>query len=124
MPFGLTNASATFQAYINEALVGLFDVICVIYIDDILIYNNSAEKHEEQVRKILIKFRNYNLYVKLSKYKFSIIEIEFLKYIIGTVDVSIDPRRIIIIKKWKKPASYHKLQIFLGFANFYRRFIF
>jgi hypothetical protein len=42
MPVGLSDAPATFQAYINEALEGLFDTICIIYLDDILIYGGGA----------------------------------------------------------------------------------
>ena len=45
MPFGLTNSPATFQAYINKALSGLVDVICVVYLDDILIYSENLEDH-------------------------------------------------------------------------------
>ena len=45
MPFGLSNAPATFQAYISQALVGLVDTICVIYLDDILIYLEDEALH-------------------------------------------------------------------------------
>ena len=45
MPFGLANAPATFQAYINCALVGLVDVICIVYLDDILIYSDDERAH-------------------------------------------------------------------------------
>ena len=45
MPFGLANASTTFQAYINKALRGLIDVICVVYLDDILIYSSDPAHH-------------------------------------------------------------------------------
>lgn len=49
MPFGLTNAPATFQAYINEALRGLLDDICVAYMDDIMIFSRSRDKHKTHV---------------------------------------------------------------------------
>jgi hypothetical protein len=45
MPFRLMNSLATFQAYINKALSGLVDVICVVYLDDILIYSENLEDH-------------------------------------------------------------------------------
>ena len=53
MPFGLSNAPATFQAYINHALVGLVDVTCVVYLDDILIYSENPEDHTKAVREVL-----------------------------------------------------------------------
>ena len=40
-----TNSPAIFQAYINKALSGLVDVICVVYLDDILIYSENLEDH-------------------------------------------------------------------------------
>ena len=53
MPFGLSNAPATFQAYINHALVGLINVTCVVYLDDILIYSEDLAQHTEAVRRVL-----------------------------------------------------------------------
>ena len=45
LPFGLANAPATFQAYINQALAGLVDVTCIVYLDDILIYSDDLTMH-------------------------------------------------------------------------------
>jgi transposase InsO family protein len=123
MPFGLTNAPATFQAYINEALGDLLDITCVAYLDDILIYSDNVEEHEGHVRQVLERLRKYGLFAKLSKCEFSVTEVEFLGYIIGTAGVSMDPRRVATIREWKEPQSYREIQVFLGFANFYRRFV-
>jgi hypothetical protein len=57
MPFRLTNISATFQSYINKALKGLLDDICVTYIDDIMIYNIIREEHTKYIRMILDRLR-------------------------------------------------------------------
>jgi hypothetical protein len=62
--------------------------------------------------------------VKLSKYKFSIDAIDFLSYRIRTAGVSMDMSRVRTIQEWPKPESYRDIQIFIGFCNFYRRFIF
>jgi hypothetical protein len=123
MPFGLTNAPATFQAYINEASSDLLDIICVAYLDDIVVYSESVEEHEDHVRQVLDRLRKYSLYCKLSKCQFSTTEMEFLGFIVGTAGVSMDPRRVATVRDWPPPESYHDIQIFLGFANFYRRFI-
>ena len=87
MPFGLTNAPATFQAYINEALGDLLDVICVVYLDDILIFSKSETEHAEHVRQVLERLRQYSLYVKLSKCAFSVKEVEFLSFIVSIASV-------------------------------------
>ena len=101
----------------------LLDITCVMYLDDILIYNDNVEKHKEHVRQVLERLRKYGLFVKLSKCEFSVTEVEFFSYIIETAGVSMDPRRVVIIKEWKEFQSYREIQVFLRFANFYRRFV-
>lgn len=125
MPFGLTNAPATFQAYINRALAGLVDHLCVVYLDDILIYTHSdeLEEHWRAVREVLARLQRAELYCNLEKCKFATDRVEFLGFIVGTDGVSADPERIRTITEWPVPKSIKDIQIFLGFANFYRRFI-
>jgi hypothetical protein len=123
IPFNLTNAPATFQAYINETLNNYLDTFCVAYIDDICIYNDSLEKHEEHVRKVLDRLRKYGLYAKLSKCEFHKIEIQFLGFSMGIAGVSMNQAKVKIILKWPIPQNFRDIQIFMGFANFYRRFI-
>lgn len=67
MPFSLTNTPAQFQAYINEALAGLINVTCVVYLDNILIFSNTEEEHVLHIKEILQRLRQAKLFVKLSK---------------------------------------------------------
>jgi transposase InsO family protein len=123
MPFGLANAPATFQAYINEALADLVDVICVVYLDDILIYSDDPEDHQTHVSQVLDRLREKGLYAKPSKCVFSTKEVEFLGFIVNTEGVVMEPSRIETIRDWPVPTSFREVQVFLGFANFYRRFV-
>jgi RNase H-like domain found in reverse transcriptase/Reverse transcriptase (RNA-dependent DNA polymerase)/Integrase zinc binding domain/Chromo (CHRromatin Organisation MOdifier) domain len=123
MPFGLTNAPASFQAYINEALKPLLDRTCIAYIDDIMVFSERVEDHAKHVREVLDRLRQYDLFVKISKCAFSVKEVEFLGYIVNTSGVKMDPARVATIVEWPTPRSYREIQVFLGFANFYRRFI-
>jgi hypothetical protein len=123
MPFGLTNTPATFQAYINKALSRLVDYFVVVYLNDILIYSKLGEDHYAYVRIVIERLRKHKLYAKLSKCFFNVEEVEFLGFIMGSIGVKPDPDRILTIEKWPKPKSFYKVQVFLGFANFYRRFI-
>jgi hypothetical protein len=50
MPFGLTNILIIFQAYVNEALTELFNIIYIIFLNDICIYNDLIEKYKKYVR--------------------------------------------------------------------------
>ncbi|KFY17373.1 hypothetical protein V491_05014, partial [Pseudogymnoascus sp. VKM F-3775] len=123
MPFGLTNAPATFQAYINQALVGLVDVICVIYLDDILVFSEDPEEHIASVRRVLDRLRTHRLYANLAKCAFREREVEFLGFLIGPYGITMDPSRVATVSEWPTPKSTWDVQVFLGFANFYRRFI-
>src|ERR1700732_5047231 len=119
---GLTNAPTTFQAYINRALSGLVDSICIVYLDDILIYSNTREEHERHVREILERLRRFGLYANLKKCIFFAEEVEFLGFIVGRQGIRMDPTRVESITSWPQPKSIHDVQVFLGFVNFYRRF--
>ena len=96
----------------------------VIYLDNILIYFKLGEDYYTYIRIVIERLRKHKLYTKLSKYFFNIKEVKFLGFIISFIRVKLDPNRILIIKKWPKPESFYKVQVFLGFANFYQRFIY
>jgi Reverse transcriptase (RNA-dependent DNA polymerase) len=98
MPFGLTNASTTFQSYINEALRGYLNIFYIIYLNNIMMYLERVKDYKEYVRKVLERLQQYNLYIKLSKYLFSIKELEFLDYIMRILGISMDYRRVAIIR--------------------------
>ncbi|KAF4301497.1 hypothetical protein GTA08_BOTSDO10546 [Botryosphaeria dothidea] len=123
MPFGLTNAPATFQAMINDTLREYLDVFCTAYLDDILIYSETLEEHQEHVEKVLKKLQERKLQVKPEKCAFHVQEVEFLGFIIRPGEVIIDPKKVDSILSWPIPKNLREVQSFLGFANFYRRFI-
>lgn len=123
MPFGLTNAPATFQNYIHIALRGLLDLFCVAYLDDILVFSGDRESHTRHLHQVLERMRQAELYAKPSKCVFYQNQVEFLGYVVSQEGISMDPRRVNTIVSWEMPRSYHDVQVFLGFCNFYRRFI-
>lgn len=125
MPFGLANAPATFQAFMNKVLAGLLDDVCVVYLDDILIYTHSEdiEQHWRAVRAVLARLRSADLFANIAKCNFASRKVEFLGFVVGTEGVSADPKKVATITDWPQPTTVRELQVFLGFANFYRRFI-
>ncbi|KAF5230292.1 hypothetical protein FAUST_9880 [Fusarium austroamericanum] len=123
MPFGLTNAPATFQHYIHQALRGLVDTICIVYLDDILIYSKNREEHTQHVKEVLKRMRAAELYAKPSKCSFFQDQVEYLGYILSAKGIAMDPARVETIRQWKEPGTFREVQVFLGFCNFYRRFI-
>ena len=72
---------------------------------------------------MLERLRDFQLYISLKKYSFCTEEVEFLNFIVSTTEIKIDPCRVKSIYSWSKPTTFREVQIFLDFANFYRRFI-
>ena len=97
--------------------------MCVIYLDDILIYSTSVEKHPKDVVEVVERLRQYKLYANLAKCVSETTEVDFLGFRVGVDGVSIDPQRTAAIVEWPEPTTFRELQQFLGFANFFRKFI-
>jgi len=124
VPLGLTNAPAVFQRFMNDIFSDLLDVYVVIYLDDILIYSDNPEQHSAHVREVLSRLRKHDLYCKPEKCEFHATKIEFLGYVVSPDGIFMDPGKVKTIQDWPEPKNLRQLQSFLGFANFYRRFIY
>ncbi|KAJ1577334.1 hypothetical protein NDA12_006334 [Ustilago hordei] len=123
MPFGLANAPAHFQSFINDIFRDIIGIYVVVYLDDFLIFSDTEEAHVKHVTEVLTHLRSNRLFAKLSKCEFHTKTVEFLGYIIKPTGIEMDPEKVHTVKEWPMPESIHDIQRFLGFANFYRRFI-
>ena len=123
LPFGLCNAPAVFQCLVNDVLRDMINVFCVIYLDDILIFSKNLSDHVQHVRMVLRRLLENRLFVKAEKCEFHVESVEFLGHIIHQGKVSTDPKKVDAVRNWPAPQSRKDLQRFLGFANFYRRFV-
>jgi hypothetical protein len=61
---------ATFQSYINQALAGLVDVSCIVYLDDILVFSDNPEEYERHILEVLERLKAADLYVNRDKCEF------------------------------------------------------
>jgi hypothetical protein len=123
MPFGLTNAPATCMRLVNNLLRKYLDNYCVAYLDDILIFTETLEEHIKTVQEILQILMDAGILLKPSKCEFHVTETEFLGYIVSTTGLKMSPNKVKEVLEWKQPTTVKEMQSFLGFANFYRRFI-
>ncbi len=123
MPFGLVNSPSIFQSFINDVFRDMLNKYVIVYIDDILIYSESLEEHIQQVRAVLKRLIQHQLYAKTEKCEFHLTSISFLGYVISHEGVAMDESKVNAVLKWSLPSTIKELQRFLGFANFYRRFI-
>jgi hypothetical protein len=83
MSFGLTNTLAFFMYLMNSVSMDYLDKFVVVFINDILVYSQNEEEHEDHLRMVLQRLRDCQLYAKLSKYEFWISEVLFLGHIIN-----------------------------------------
>ena len=93
------------------------------YLDDILVYSDSLEDHWNHVREVLWHLRKAGLYVNLKKCKFHTDTVEYLRFILSPKGLQMDPTKVSAIQDWPEPWKVQEVQAFLGFANFYWRFI-
>jgi hypothetical protein len=99
------------------------DEFCIIYIDNILIFSEDFRQHEHHVRQVFSKLRAAGLQADIRKSEFSTTETRFLGYILSTSGIAVDFTKIAAVANWEPPMKVKELQAFLGFCNFYRRFI-
>ena len=123
MPFGLTNSPSTFQDMMNHVLSNILDVGVLAYMDDILIYANTEEEHDQLVKEVLDRLQQKGLAVSPEKCVWKTHEVEFLGYVIGQNGIRMNQDKVEAILSWQPPTSLTETQAFLGFANFYRCFV-
>ena len=115
--------SGTFQGYINKSLQEYFDIFCTAYLDDVLIYSNKKVDHTDHVFQVLRRLHKRGLQVNIDRCEFNTMRMKYLGMIVTTNGIKIDPEKTEAVKKWEAPSSVKEVQVFLGFANFYCRFI-
>ena len=96
----------------------------IVYLDNILIYTKDASKaYVNAVWWVLEELRKHGLFANLKKCWFHKDEVRFLGYVISAQGVQMKNKKNKAVKNWLEPKSLRDIQVFLGFANFYWRFI-
>ncbi|KIJ05551.1 hypothetical protein PAXINDRAFT_48679, partial [Paxillus involutus ATCC 200175] len=124
MFFGLCNSPPTFQALMDHIFQDYqAEGWLIIYMDDLLIHSTDPALHRERTMKVLKRLKEHDLYLKLEKCKFDVKEVDYLGLILKEGVVKMDPIKLDAIAQWNVPENVKAVRSFLGFCNFYRRFI-
>ena len=124
MFFGLTNSPATFQSFMNHILKRQIDEgHVIVYMDDILVFTDTVEEHCRIVNEVLRILEQNHLYLKPEKCIFESPYVDYLGIIVGNGTVRMDPKKVQAVSQWPTPEKKRDVQAFLGFCNFFRRFI-
>ena len=123
MPFGATNAPSQFMHMMNDVLSGYLDVFVLVFLDDILVYSKTVEEHAEHLRKVFAALRKHRLFAKASKCSILEEEVEFLGQWITPHGAAPVKEKVRAVRNWERPQTVKDVRSFLGFANYYRRFV-
>jgi hypothetical protein len=124
MFFGMYNSLATFQAMMDDIFMTMIDNrLVIVYMDDILIFANTKEELEQITKLVLEKLWEHDLFLKAKKCEFCQTRIEYLGMIIEEGKISMDAVKLGGIRDWPVPTTLKQTRSFLGFENFYRKFI-
>jgi hypothetical protein len=103
LAFGLTNAPATFQTVMNKIFEEYVGKFLLVYMDDILIYSKTLEEHMKQIRLVLEKLREHQLYAKMKKCSWLKEWTLFLGHLVGPHGIKIDDSKIEALRNWPCP---------------------
>lgn len=125
MPFGLTGAPCTYQRLMECVLRGLTYKICLIYLDDILVYSRTFEDHLCHLRQVFDRLRHANLNLKPSKCKIACPKNKNLGHAVSPEGIAPDDDKISAVREFPRPHNVKTVRFFLGLANYYmyHRFI-
>ncbi|XP_038153818.1 uncharacterized protein LOC119791667 isoform X1 [Cyprinodon tularosa] len=123
MPQGVTNAPSTFQRLMEKCMGDLHLKEVLVFLDDLIIFSNSLEEHENRLLRVLNRLKEFGLKLSLEKCKFFQTSVRYLGHIVSEKGVETDPEKISTVKSWPIPTNLKSLRSFLGFTGYYRRFI-
>ncbi len=123
MPFGLTNAPALFQRMMERVLSGVHLKTALVYLDDIVVFGETVPELKQRLEEVFRKIHDAGLKLKAKKCTLFQQQLRYLGHIVSNEGVSCDPEMLAPVSNWIVPADVHELQRFIGFANFFRRFI-
>ncbi|GJY87778.1 putative reverse transcriptase domain-containing protein [Tanacetum coccineum] len=81
------------------------------------------EDHEVHLKLVSKLLKKEKLFGKLSKCEFWLQEVHFLRHVVNSNGIHVDPRKIKSVKNWKAPKTLLEIRSCLGLAGYYRRFI-
>ena len=123
MQFGLTNAPATFERLMESCLGDLHLNWCIIYLDDIIIFSKDPDDYIKRLEGVFEKLAQAGLKLKPSKCEFFKAKLKYLGHIVFLEGIATDPAKIETIQKWPVPKMVTDVRSFIGFTNYYCKFI-
>ena len=124
MFFGQCNSPPTFQAFMDSTFGDMIaEGWLIIYMDDVLVFAETLEECQERTKWVLDRMKEEDLHLKLAKCAFDQTEVEYLGLVVRNGEVLMDPTKLKVVEQWEPPKSVKAVRSFIGFCNFYQKFI-
>ena len=123
MPFGLCGAPATFCRLMSIVLGDYIGVICLCYLDDVIVFAKTQQELLERLDKVFTRLSQNGLKIKPSKCVLFRTEIQFLGHLVTASGVQPLPDKVTAIKDWPTPRCLRDVRAFYGLVGYYRRFV-
>ena len=123
LPMGLSNASQMFERVMEIVLKGLIGTICLLYIDDIVVFSKSEEAHATHLQTMFDRLAQYNLTLNPSKCVFGQQQVKLLGYMVSKEGLMADPAKVDAIARLESPKNVSEVRTFLGMTGYYRTLI-
>lgn len=123
MPMGLKNSPSTFQRVMDNVLKDLQNTVCLVYLDDIIVFSTSLQEHMVNLEKVFERLRESNFKIQMDKSEFLKLETAYLGHVISKDGIKPNPDKISAIQKYPIPQTVKQIKQFLGLVGYYRKFI-
>lgn len=123
LPFGVCNGPPTFQRLMEHVLSGLQWKICLLYLDDIIVFSKTFEEHLEKLAQVLTRIGNAGLKIAPKKCHFFQPQVQFLGHVVSKDGVGTDSSKTQVVKDWPAPTSVKQIRSFIGLCSYYRRYV-
>ena len=123
LPMGILPAVQVFQRAITAILSGLTFSMCLVYLDDIIIFSKNEEEHFRRVQKVFDRLERAGVTLKLSKLQLGRRRVSYLGHILDNGAILPDDSKIKAIKEFPRPKTVSEVKRFLGIVNWCSSYI-
>jgi hypothetical protein len=123
LSMGLVNAPSQFQRLMDLVLAGLLWEVCLVYLDDVIIYSRTFDLHLERLEAVFARMKAANLLLKPSKCQLFREEVTFLGHVVSAKGIAADPSKIETVRQWPRPQNLTELRSFIGLCSYYRKYV-
>ena len=123
LSFGLCNAPSQFARTMELVLSGLTWDICLVYLDDILVFSKTFDEHCDRLAAVFERLGRHTLKLKPAKCHLFQRTVTFLGHVVSEEGIQCDPDKVAAIATWPRPTNTTEVRTFCGLASYYRSFV-